>query len=112
MQLTESFQSLLQVFRDVFTAPTYATFVTIAAGWCLSPDMEFDNEMRTPGLITSYSEVHFLRWVTSRSMTLCRLSQSAGRLRNWLPSRSEITHSLRFGSYITYTSFLRWIRPT
>ena len=67
----------------------------------LSPDMEFDNEMRTPGLITSYSEVHFLRWVTSRSMTLCRLSQSAGMLRNWWPSRLANIHSFRSGSYMT-----------
>ena len=85
---------------------------THPGGARLSPDMEFDNEIRTPGLRMQYSGVHFLRWVTSRSMTLCRLSQSAGRLRNWLPSRSEITHSLRFGSYITYTSFRRWITPT
>src|SRR4051812_24217737 len=45
MQLTGSFQSLLQVFRDVFTAPTYATFVTIAAGWCLSPRHRYITEM-------------------------------------------------------------------
>jgi len=45
MQLTESFQSLLQVFREVFTAPTYATFVTIAAGWCLSPRHRYITEM-------------------------------------------------------------------
>jgi hypothetical protein len=32
MQLTATFQSLLQLFRNVFTAPTFATFVTIASG--------------------------------------------------------------------------------
>src|SRR4051812_49676706 len=45
MQLTESFQSLLQVFREVFTAPTYATFVTLATGWCLSPRHRYITEM-------------------------------------------------------------------
>jgi hypothetical protein len=45
MQLTQSFQSLLQIFRDVFTAPTFATFVTIAAGWCLSPRHRYITEM-------------------------------------------------------------------
>jgi DDE superfamily endonuclease len=45
MQLTETFQSLLQIFRDVFTAPTFATFVTLAAGWCLSPRHRYITEM-------------------------------------------------------------------
>lgn len=45
MQLTATFQSLLQIFRDVFTAPTFATFVTIAAGWCLSPRHRYITEM-------------------------------------------------------------------
>jgi hypothetical protein len=36
MQLTASFRTLLLRFRDVFTAPTYAVFVAIATGWCLS----------------------------------------------------------------------------
>jgi hypothetical protein len=45
MQLTATFGSLLQIFRDVFTAPTFATFVTIAAGWCLSPRHRYITEM-------------------------------------------------------------------
>lgn len=45
MQLTATFSSLLQIFRDVFTAPTFATFVTIAAGWCLSPRHRYITEM-------------------------------------------------------------------
>jgi hypothetical protein len=45
MQLTATFRSLLQVFRGVFTAPTFATFVTIAAGWCLSPRHRYITEM-------------------------------------------------------------------
>ena len=34
MQLTPSFRSLLLPFRSVFTAPTFATFLYIATGWC------------------------------------------------------------------------------
>jgi hypothetical protein len=45
VQLTATFRSLLQIFRDVFTAPTYATFVTIATGWCLSPRHRYITEM-------------------------------------------------------------------
>src|SRR4051794_32918213 len=36
MQLTPTFRPLLLRFRSVFTAPTFATFLHIAAGWCLS----------------------------------------------------------------------------
>jgi hypothetical protein len=45
MQLTATFHWLLQIFRDVFTAPTYATFVTLATGWCLSPRHRYITEM-------------------------------------------------------------------
>jgi len=36
MQLTPTFRSLLLPFRSVFTTPSFATFLTIATGWCLS----------------------------------------------------------------------------
>lgn len=36
MQLTPTFRSLLLQSRSVFTAPSFATFLTIATGWCLS----------------------------------------------------------------------------
>src|SRR5262249_61036270 len=45
MQLTATFHSLLQLFREVFTAPTFATFVTLATGWCLSPRHRYVTEM-------------------------------------------------------------------
>jgi hypothetical protein len=45
MKLTSTFRSLLLLFRDVFTAPTYATFVTLATGWCLSPRHRYVTEM-------------------------------------------------------------------
>jgi hypothetical protein len=45
MQLTTTFRSLLHRFRQVFTAPSFATFVTLATGWCLSPRHRYITEM-------------------------------------------------------------------
>src|SRR5919112_5065321 len=53
MQLTPSFRSLLLQFRSVFTAPTFATFVTIATGWGLSFRHRYVTE-----LIQSAGAVH------------------------------------------------------
>ena len=53
MQLTSTFHSLLLQFRSVFTAPTFATFLTIATGWCLSPRRRYVTE-----LIQSAGAVH------------------------------------------------------
>ena len=36
MELTATFMSLLEVFRPVFTAPSFATFQLLMAGWILS----------------------------------------------------------------------------
>src|SRR4051794_33765048 len=53
MQLTPTFRSLLLQFRSVFTAPSYATFITIATGWCLSFRHRYVTE-----LIQSAGAVH------------------------------------------------------
>ena len=53
MQLTPTFRSLLLQFRSVFTAPTFATFITIATGWCLSFRHRYVTE-----LIQSAGAVH------------------------------------------------------
>jgi hypothetical protein len=45
MQLTSTFHSLLHRFRSVFTAPTFATFLSIATGWCLSHRHRYVTEM-------------------------------------------------------------------
>lgn len=45
MQLTTTFQTLLQRFRSVFTAPTFAVFVTVATGWCLCTRRRFITEV-------------------------------------------------------------------
>lgn len=45
MQLTPSFRSLLLQFRPVFTVPTFATFLTLATGWCLSFRHRYITEM-------------------------------------------------------------------
>jgi hypothetical protein len=53
VQLTCTFGSLLHQFRHVFTAPTFATFLTISTGWCLSFRRRFVTE-----LIQSADAVH------------------------------------------------------
>jgi hypothetical protein len=45
MQLTASFRRLLHRFRHVFTAPTFATFLYVATGWCLSPRHRYVTEL-------------------------------------------------------------------
>jgi hypothetical protein len=45
MELTSSFQDLLQHFAPVFTAPTFETFVAIVAGWVLSQRHRFITEV-------------------------------------------------------------------
>src|SRR6516225_2905388 len=45
MELTSSFNDLLQHFAHVFTAPTYQTFVAIVAGWVLSQRHRFITEV-------------------------------------------------------------------
>lgn len=44
MHLTESFATLLDYFRWVFTAPSFASFVTVMTGWLLSPRPRFVTE--------------------------------------------------------------------
>jgi hypothetical protein len=53
VQLTPTFGSLLLRFRSVFTAPTFATFLSIATGWCLSHRHRYVTE-----LIQSAGAVH------------------------------------------------------
>src|SRR3954449_11192995 len=45
MQLTPTFRPLLLRFRSVFTAPTFATFLHIATGWCLSHRHRYVTEL-------------------------------------------------------------------
>lgn len=45
MQLTLSFQVLLQEFTPVFTSPSFQTFLALMAGWCLSFRHRFITEL-------------------------------------------------------------------
>jgi DDE superfamily endonuclease len=45
VQLTPTFRSLLLRFRSAFTAPTFATFLHIATGWCLSHRHRYVTEL-------------------------------------------------------------------
>jgi hypothetical protein len=49
MQLTTTFQTLLRRFRSVFTAPTFAVFITVATGWCLCTRRRFITEVIQAG---------------------------------------------------------------
>lgn len=49
MHLTTSFQSILQRFRSVFTAPSFAVFLTVATGWCLCSRRRFITEVIQAG---------------------------------------------------------------
>jgi hypothetical protein len=53
VQLAPTFIPLLHRFRSVFTAPTFATFLHIATGWCLSHRHRYVTE-----LIQSAGAVH------------------------------------------------------
>ena len=45
MELTGSFTELLHQFADVFTTPTFLTFVEIVTGWLLSHRHRFVTEL-------------------------------------------------------------------
>jgi hypothetical protein len=49
VQLTASFVLFLLNFRDVFTRPTYLTFVAVVTGWCLSWRHRFITELIQAG---------------------------------------------------------------
>src|SRR4051794_27689487 len=49
MQLTITFRDLLQRLRSVFTAPTFAVFLTVATGWCLCTRRRFITEVIQAG---------------------------------------------------------------
>lgn len=44
MHLSNSFSALLQIFSPVFTAPSFATFLTIMTGWLLTSRSRFITE--------------------------------------------------------------------
>ncbi len=45
MELTASFTELLHQFADVFTTPTFLTFVEVVTGWLLSHRRRFVTEL-------------------------------------------------------------------
>jgi DDE superfamily endonuclease len=45
MELTATFQALLQDFQCVFTQPSFLTFVALVTGWCLSHRHRFVTEL-------------------------------------------------------------------
>jgi len=45
MELTRTFQALLQDFQCVFTQPTFLTFIAVVSGWCLSHRHRYVTEL-------------------------------------------------------------------
>lgn len=77
MQLTQSFVSLLQEFRCVFTNPSYVTFVALATGWVLSYRHRYVTELIQSSDCTRkghHSRYHRFFSAAAWSLdTLCRL---------------------------------------
>ena len=53
MELTGSFTELLHQFADVFTTPTFLTFVEIVTGWLLSHRHRFVTGSSSPAVTSA-----------------------------------------------------------
>ena len=79
MQLTPTFRSLLLRFRPVFTAPTFATFLTIATGWCLSHRHRYVTELiQSAGAVHRGHHSRYHRFFSQRRLVDRRPLRGAG----------------------------------
>ena len=80
MQLTPTFRSLLLQFRSVFTAPTYATFVAIATGWCLSFRHRYVTELiQSAGAVHCGHHSRYHRFFSNAAWSIDDLYESLAR---------------------------------
>jgi hypothetical protein len=80
MQLTPTFRSLLLQFRSVFTAPTFATFVTIATGWCLSFRHRYVTELiQSAGAVHRGHHSRYHRFFSNAAWSIDDLYESLAR---------------------------------
>ena len=80
MQLTPGFGSLLHQFRQVFTAPTYATFLTIATGWCLSFRRRFVTELiQSAGAVRAAHHSRYHRFFSNAAWSIDDLYEALAR---------------------------------
>ena len=80
MQLTPTFRSLLLQFRSVFTAPTFATFLTIATGWCLSFRHRYVTELvQSAGAVHRGHHSRYHRFFSNAAWSIDDLYESLAR---------------------------------
>jgi hypothetical protein len=80
MQLTTGFRSLLHRFRHVFTAPTFATFLYVATGWCLSPRHRYVTELiQASGATHRGHHCRYHRFFSNASWSLDDLFEQLAR---------------------------------
>jgi hypothetical protein len=80
MQLTPTFGSLLLRFRSVFTAPTFATFLTIATGWCLSHRHRYVTELiQSAGAVHRGHHSRYHRFFSNAAWSIDDLFESLAR---------------------------------
>jgi hypothetical protein len=80
MQLTAGFRSLLHRFRHVFTAPTFATFLYVATGWCLSPRHRYVTELiQSSGATHRGHHSRYHRFFSNAAWSLDDLYESLAR---------------------------------
>jgi hypothetical protein len=80
MQLTASFRSLLHRHRPVFTAPTFATFLYVATGWCLSPRHRYVTELiQSSGATHRGHHSRYHRFFSNAAWSLDDLYESLAR---------------------------------
>src|SRR3954467_13383774 len=80
MQLTPTFRTLLLRFRSVFTAPTFATFLHIATGWCLSHRHRYVTEMiQAAGAVSDGHHSRYHRFFAHAAWSIDDLYESLAR---------------------------------
>src|SRR3954469_1786848 len=80
MQLTPSFRSLLLPFRSVFTAPSFATFLYIATGWCLSHRHRYVTELiQSSGAVRRGHQSRYHRFFANAAWSVDDLFESLAR---------------------------------
>jgi DDE superfamily endonuclease len=80
MQLTPSFRSLLLHLRPVFTAPSFATFLYIATGWCLSFRHRYVTELiQASGAIHRGHHSRYHRFFSNAAWSIDELYEALAR---------------------------------
>jgi hypothetical protein len=88
MQLTPTFRSLLLPFHSVFAAPTFATFITLATGWCLSFRHRYVTELiQSAGAVHCGHHSRYHRFFSNAAWSIDDLYESLARdaIRTFFP---------------------------